>query len=218
MLWFNRPPRKHLGSLSDGVDWHSHILPGIDDGVTTVDEALEILRFYEANGVREVWLTPHIMEDIPNTTTALRAKFEELKAIYEGNIRLRLGAEYMLDSLFDERLAEGDLLTIGLSGNRILIETSYFNRPIGMDDTINRVIQKGYIPVLAHPERYVYMDKDNYKRLKLKGVEFQMNILSQNNFYGKEARRKSLWLEKQGWYNYSGTDIHGVNMLKHLVD
>lgn len=156
------------------------------------------------------------MEDIPNTTTALRAKFEELKAIYEGNIRLRLGAEYMLDSLFDERFAEGDLLTIGLSGNRILIETSYFNRPIGMDDTINRVIQKGYIPVLAHPERYVYMDKDNYKRLKLKGVEFQMNILSQNNFYGKDARRKSLWLEKQGWYNYSGTDIHGVNMLKHL--
>lgn len=59
MLWFNRPPRKHLGSLSDGVDWHSHILPGVDDGVPTVDEALEILRFYEANGYVKYDLTTY---------------------------------------------------------------------------------------------------------------------------------------------------------------
>ena len=73
---------KDSGIFEGFTDWHSHILPGVDDGVRTVEEALEILRLYEELGVKAVWLTPHIMEDIPNTTAHLRERFAELQATY----------------------------------------------------------------------------------------------------------------------------------------
>ena len=86
------------------VDWHCHILPGVDDGVQTMDEALHILAAYERLGIREVWLTPHIMEDIPNPTARLRERFTELLAAYKGNVVLNLAAENMLDKIAEGRL------------------------------------------------------------------------------------------------------------------
>lgn len=114
------------------TDYHSHLLPGVDDGVQTVEESLEILRLYEQLGIREVWFTPHIMEDIPNTTAGLRSRFEQFQKSYTGNIRLHLAAEYMLDNLFKERLAHRDLLPIGEEGDHLLVETSYFNPPMDL--------------------------------------------------------------------------------------
>ena len=91
------------------VDWHNHILPGVDDGVQTIDEALQILAEYERLRIKEVWLTPHIMEDIPNTTKHLQERFDELQSAYSGNITLHLASENMLDKLFEERLEQNDM-------------------------------------------------------------------------------------------------------------
>ena len=63
---------KDSGFFQGFIDWHCHLLPGVDDGVQTMEESLQILSFYEQLGVSEVWLTPHIMEDIPNTTEGLK--------------------------------------------------------------------------------------------------------------------------------------------------
>ena len=115
--------------LEGMTDAHSHILPGVDDGVPDMDSSLAILREYEAQGITSVWLTPHIMEDIPNETAELQQRFAELQAVYDGPITLRLAAEYMLDGVFDERFKNRDLLTH--SGNNILVETSYFTPPMG---------------------------------------------------------------------------------------
>ena len=131
------------------VDWHCHILPGVDDGVQTMDEALHILAAYERLGIREVWLTPHIMEDIPNPTARLRERFAELLAAYKGNVVLNLAAENMLDKLFEERLEQGDLLPLGKDGRHLLVETSYFNPPMGLDDILRRIQAKGYYPLLG---------------------------------------------------------------------
>lgn len=120
------------GMLRGMTDYHSHLLPGVDDGVQTAEESLEILRLYEQLGIREVWFTPHIMEDIPNTTAGLRSRFEQFQKHYTGNIRLHLAAEYMLDNLFKERLAHRDLLPLGTEGNHLLVETSYFNPPMDL--------------------------------------------------------------------------------------
>ena len=92
------------------TDCHSHLLPGVDDGVKTLEESLAILEEMERLGVRKVWLTPHIMEDIPNETVDLQQKFQELKQMYHGKIELALAAEYMMDNLFEERLEKDDLL------------------------------------------------------------------------------------------------------------
>ena len=82
--------------LRGGIDNHSHLLYGVDDGVRTLDESLSILSRMEEAGLRRLWLTPHIMEDVPNTTEGLRERFERLKGEeYKGGIELRLAAEYM---------------------------------------------------------------------------------------------------------------------------
>lgn len=158
------------------TDWHCHLLPGVDDGVQTMEETLRILSLYEELGVTEVWLTPHIMEDMPNTTASLKARFKALEAAYQGNIGLHLASENMLDNLFEERLEQNDLLPLGKGGKHLLVETSYFNPPMGLNNILLRIKSKGYVPVLAHPERYVYMDENNYRALKDMNVLFQLNL------------------------------------------
>lgn len=190
------------------TDWHSHILPGVDDGIKDMESALEVLKTYEENGVKRIWLTPHIMEDIPNTTDELKEKFEELKKAYSGNIELHLAAENMLDNLFESRLKENDLLPIGNEKNHLLVETSYFNPPMGMNEIISSIFSAGYFPVLAHPERYVYMDKNMYKRLHDNGVIFQMNLISIVGGFGETARKKAEWLLDNNMIAMLGTDIH----------
>ena len=200
------------------VDWHCHILPGVDDGVQTMDEALHILAAYERLGIHEVWLTPHIMEDIPNPTARLRERFAELLAAYKGNVVLNLAAENMLDKLFEERLEQGDLLPLGKDGRHLLVETSYFNPPMGLDDILRRIQAKGYYPLLAHPERYIYMEENDYVRLKSMHIKFQLNLFSLMDLYGKEARKRAKELLNKGMYDYIGTDLHRIAVLNNLLE
>lgn len=205
------------GYFRDWTDWHCHILPGVDDGIRTMDDALKVLSFYADIGIREVWLTPHIMEDIPNSPAELRRRFAELLAVYRGPLQLHLAAEHMLDNLFEERFASGDVLPIGLGGDTLLVETSYFNPPMDMDGTLRRIHREGLRPLLAHPERYVYMDMRDYRRLHSEGVQFQLNLLSLTGHYGPDARRKALLLLKEGFYDRSGTDLHRLPSFKDAI-
>lgn len=199
------------------TDWHCHILPGVDDGVQTMDEALQILAEYERLGVKEVWLTPHIMEDIPNTTEKLRDRFTELRTAYQGSVMLHLASENMLDNLFEERLEKNDLLPIGKDGKHLLVETSYFNPPMGLSNILLRIKAKGYHPVLAHPERYLYMNMSQYQQLKSMNIQFQLNIFSLTGLYGKEIQKRAYLLQKLHFYDYIGTDLHRMSTLQNVM-
>lgn len=199
------------------TDYHSHLLPGVDDGVQTVEESLEILRLYEQLGIREVWFTPHIMEDIPNTTAGLRNRFEQFQKQYTGNIRLHLAAEYMLDNLFKERLAHRDLLPIGEEGNHLLVETSYFNPPMDLYGMMEKIKSAGFIPVLAHPERYTYMGEKDYRRLKETGVMFQSNLPSLVGGYGNPVKKKVEELYSKAMINLYGTDTHTLSSFNRIL-
>ena len=216
-LFSIRQTLEDSGVLRGFTDWHSHILPGVDDGVQTESEALDILHLYGSLGIGAVWLTPHIMEDIPNTTADLRARFDRLRSAYDGQVQLYLASENMIDALFEERLEKGDLLPLGDGGDRLLVETSYFNPPMGMRHIIQRIQSKGFHPVLAHPERYVYMEREDYLRLLGMGVMFQLNLPSLFGGYGPVARRKAEWLLKNGHYSLSGSDIHQLHVWKDLL-
>ena len=194
------------GLLKGGVDNHSHILFGVDDGVKTLEESLSILEFLEAQGLKNLWLTPHIMEDVPNTTEGLKARFEELKALYKGGISLNLASEYMLDTLFVERLKNKDLLLHG--EERVLVETSIWAPPIDFWDIVDDMRRAGYRPLIAHPERYRYMRENDYQRLYDMGALLQLNLPSIIGVYGKEAYDKALYLLGKGWYSMVGSDCH----------
>lgn len=218
-MWFFKSAKslKDSGMFAGFTDWHSHILPGVDDGIKTIEESLKVLNAYEELGFKRVWLTPHIMEDYPNRTADLRQRFEELKYAWRGNVEIRLAAENMLDSLFEERLEAGDLLPIGEEENHLLVETSYYTPPMGMDDILERIKKSGYFPVLAHPERYRYMEEDDYRRLKESGVLFQMNFLSLVGGYGDTARKKAEWLLAQNMIDYLGSDVHRLEAVMNGI-
>ena len=215
-----------------------------------MDEALRILATYETLGIKALWLTPHIMEDIPNTPQKLRARFEELKAAYTGNITLHLAAEYMIDNhlrnLLQEiknspgeypqgeisptnncpscvrgasnAVAEGDsLLPIGTSGKHILVETSYYNAPMEMREILQQIKSLGYTPLLAHPERYMYLDNAEYVKLHNQGVKFQLNLASLAGGYGKAVKKKAEWLLTNGLYSVAGTDLHCEDAIEFIT-
>lgn len=204
--------RKQKTSISDsGVlkgfcDCHTHLLPGVDDGVAIIEQSLEVLAYMESQGVSEVWCTPHVMDDIPNPTELLLRKFEELKTAYKGNIKLNLAAEYMLDSEFEKRLAEGDILKMW--DDVVLVETSTNIPPYNLLNLLENIMSKGYRPMLAHPERYRYMDVADYRHLREIGVYYQLNLPSVVGYYGETAANKALRLLREGSYYAVGSDCH----------
>lgn len=220
MRWWPFQKKQTLaesGLLQGMTDYHSHLLPGVDDGVQTMEESLEILQLYEKLGIREVWFTPHIMEDIPNTTVGLRERFAQFQTRYTGSIHLHLAAEYMLDNLFKERLALRDLLPIGTEGDHLLVETSYFNPPMDLYGMMEKIKSAGFIPVLAHPERYTYMGEKEYHRLKEAGVMFQSNLPSLVGGYGNPVKKKVEELHSKAMINLYGTDTHTLSSFNRII-
>lgn len=209
---------KESGMFSGYVDWHSHILPGVDDGIRNMDDALKVLHNYEELGFRKVWLTPHVMEDYPNTTSSLRDRFAELRSVWDGDVELCLASENMLDTLFEERLAAKDFLPIGDEGRHLLVETSYYTPPICMDEMLEGIKEAGYFPVLAHPERYCYMDESRYIALKERGILFQMNFVSLVGGYGEDARKKAEWLLSKGMIDLTGSDVHRLESIVQSIE
>ena len=130
---------------------------------------------------------------------------------------MHLAAEHMLDNLFEDRLQKNDLLPLGEDGRHLLVETSYFNPPMGLYNILLRIKSKGYVPVLAHPERYVYMDKEEYRNLKDTGIEFQLNLPSLVGGYDTTVRKKAEWLMKNNYYNLCGSDLHRFTVWSETI-
>ena len=214
MFGFLKPKKSFAdySLLNGATDNHSHILWGLDDGVKTQEETLSILEFYETLGLKTLWLTPHTMEDVPNTTDGLKARFEELCDIYHGPIELRLASEYMIDTLFEKRLEERDLLTHG--HDTVLVETSTWAPPIDLWEILERMMSYGYRPMIAHPERFRYMTMKDYKRLKEMGTVLQLNLPSILGSYGEEPRIKAQMLLDKGLYTMAGSDCHRFRAIR----
>jgi len=199
------------GLLSGSTDIHCHLLPHVDDGAKDYNEAVSVLRWLKKTGIERLYLTPHVMSDFPkNTGIYLTEKFEQFTKRMENDEitdipALKLGAEYMLEATFNIRKEES-LLTY--AGRHILVETSYLTPPLGFRDLLDSLIADGNIPILAHPERYIYMDWNDYQSFKAQKVKYQLNYLSLTGVYGTHAQKTAAQLLKEGLYDYAGSDIH----------
>ncbi|WP_456087928.1 tyrosine-protein phosphatase [Parabacteroides sp.] len=188
------------------ADVHSHLLPGVDDGVQSVDDMRAALKSMREAGVERVFLTPHVMADLPdNRRGYLLGRFACVKMFAPEGIELRLVAEYMLDAGFRLQMADG-LLTY--ADRQVLVETSYLSPPPDYLNLLYELRLEGYTPVLAHPERYMYMTKVDYFRLKDKGYKFQLNLFSLAGVYGSRPAKYAAYLMKEGFYDYAGSDLH----------
>ena len=133
-------------------------------------------------------------------------------------MEISLAADNMLYNLFEQRLEANDMLPIGDEGTHLLIETSYYTPPFGMAALIEKIKAKGYFPILAHPERYRYMEEKDYKSLKERGVLFQMNVMSLVDAYGETARKKAEWLLKNGMIDFIGSDVHKLASMLTMIE
>jgi len=202
------------------IDLHSHLIPGIDDGSTGMEESLDLLKGMEALGYEKVITTPHIMVDTyKNTPKIIKDGLDTLRkcAKTEGiGIQIEAAAEYYLDEGFYDHLHSDDVMNI--QGKYLLFETSYVSKPLQLEEMIFEIGTAGYIPLMAHPERYRYI-KDplkEYSRLKELGVMFQVNLNSFGGHYGKDAKKKADFLSSEGMIDFLGSDIHHTKQVKTL--
>lgn len=200
-------------------DVHCHLLPGVDDGFSTMEKSLHALKKLEERGIKKMVFTPHFMKDYSeNHRGAIMAKFEAYKAEAAKvcGVELHLAAEYMLDACFMDHFKEG-FLTLDKGGNHVLCETSYMMYEHGITEMIYEIMCAEFQPVIAHPERYEYANKDNYFRWKDKNYKFQLNLLSLAGAYGGNAVAKSQYLLKEGFYDYVGSDMHGLSNFERFL-
>jgi len=214
--------KKKKQRLFEGfIDIHNHSLAGIDDGSKSLDQSLEMLDLYADLGVQKVITTPHIYKDLyPNTTQNIQTAYTILHEASKNHSVELIGyaAEYMVDEFFIQEIStETPLLTF--FDDYILIEIPFFGQLSQLNKAIFELQNKGYIPVLAHPERYVDLQTiKEVEDLKQRGTKMQLNALSLIGFYGKEVQNKaSIWL-KNGIYDVIGTDAHNTYQLTKLKE
>ncbi|MBS1603620.1 MAG: histidinol phosphatase [Bacteroidetes bacterium] len=220
--FFKRKPADAAdGLVGLGCDMHSHLIPGIDDGVKTVDDSIRLIRGLMELGYRKIITTPHINADIfPNTPEIIR-NGEALVRAELARQGLEVGfsaaAEYLMDDHFYNLLSEGQQL-LTLKDNMVLVELSFAVPAINLKELLFDLQVKGYQPVLAHPERYLYFgaNKGWYDQLKETGCLFQLNLLSLRGHYGQESQQLAEWLIKKKYVDLVGTDMHHERHLELL--
>lgn len=203
-----------------GVDMHNHILPGIDDGSQDIAQSLHLIAGLKELGIHKCVSTPHIMHGVHNNNpTTIQDAHQKLKqALAEQAVKFELhyAAEYMIDDQLDSLIQSGKLCT--LPNRHMLIEMSYLAESKALFQTIKDIQEKGYQPILAHPERYNYYHQNFkvYKEIKDAGCLLQLNLLSISRYYGEGVKSTALTLIKSGMYDLVGTDMHHEKHLNAL--
>jgi protein-tyrosine phosphatase len=212
------PPVEDYSALV--TDLHSHLIPGIDDGVKSDEECLEMLRGFVELGFKKVITTPHCMSDhYKNTPEIISEGLEKIRSLAKKaaiDIEIEAAAEYYIDGQFEKKLESGNILAI--ANKYLLFEISYMNVPDNLSRVIFEMNVKGYRPLLAHPERYPfwYAKFEEYHKLKEQGILFQVNIGSIAGYYGIPAKKIAERMIDENLVDFIGSDLHGARHLKAM--
>ncbi len=215
MIFF-REKEACFTNLSFSKDYHCHLLPGVDDGVDDMNVSVQILQRMKDVGITDVVLTPHMNPEIypSNTEGFIRGRFQkflsELPSTLSHALQISLAGEYMVVDGFEHRNPE-ELLQI--ESGKVLIEMSYYYGSRTMEETIFNLMMAGIQPVIAHPERYLYLadELSVFDRYHDMGATFQLNLLSLSGAYGPASVRILSYIKQKGWYSYRGSDTHTLH-------
>lgn len=212
MLFFNKKTILKDLIPDNHIDFHSHLLFGIDDGAKTFQDTLSLTKSLMNFGISEIITTPHIMQHVwDNTSENIISRLNEVKELLNQqgiDIPIHAAAEYLMDDNFVKLFQSQELLT--LKENYVLVEMSYINAPIQLYDILFDLQVAGYKPVLAHPERYTFYHNNfnEYQKLKKAGCLFQLNLLSVVGYYGENVAKTAQKLLSQGLIDFASSDTH----------
>lgn len=206
------------------VEFHSHLIFGVDDGCEVIEQSIELLRGFAALGMTKVITTPHVMSDFyknsKDNVYPLRDQIR--KRLIEENIQIEFeaAAEYMIDDGFEKKIASGNLLTFGPKGKHILVELPFMTEPRNLSSSLFELQIAGYTPILAHPERYLYYanEKEKYHELKDRGVLLQLNMLSTIGYYSKPVADAAAYLVQNNLIDLVGSDTHHIRHMQLLPE
>lgn len=200
-----------------GVDMHSHLIPGIDDGAINMDETIALLAKFQSLGYRKIITTPHILSDYyKNTPEIILKGLDEVREVASKlglTIEIEAAAEYYFDEYFVEQIKQKNILTFG--DNYVLFEFPFNNTPTNIESLFFELLSSGYKPVLAHYERYMYWigNTEMAQQFKEKGIKIQLNINSLTGHYGPEIKKHAEALVNQGLVDFAGSDCHRIQHL-----
>ena len=201
------------------TDIHSHILPGIDDGAEKLDDSIDMIEGLLELKLKNLYFSPHINSNkFLNTDRSIKEKYELLKnELIKRDIRIKTNicAEYFIDTSFRQSAVSGNKF-ICLPFDHVLVETSLIQKSMILSPVIFELREKGFIPILAHPERYLYFKKEDFRDLKRMGCRFQLNMLSLVGYYGKSVKGNARELVKESMIDFAGTDLHNKYQIKYL--
>jgi len=215
---FQSTPNLPLVDLSIiGTDFHSHLIPGIDDGSPDMESSIEMIRKFKDLGYKKLITTPHIMCDYyKNTPEIILSGLEKVRnELFKLNINIEIEAasEYNLDDGLNELIGNKNILTFG--DNYVLFELPFMNEPRNLQEIIFNFQTAGYKPILAHPERYGFWNNnlDKFEELKAKGVMLQLNLLSLTGHYSPEVKKMAEKLVIANLIDAIGSDCHRIEHL-----
>lgn len=201
------------------IDLHCHLLPGIDDGAKTLDDALSMARLAVENGIRKAVVTPHITPGrYDNDIKSIAASFNKFKqALIDHNIKLELAmaAEVRLDPIILSMVETDTLPLLGKADgmNIMLLEFPHSTLPPGALETVKWLIKKNIQPVIAHPERNKAVIKD-FKMIKPfvdAGCLLQITAASMQGTFGRPPKSIGKKLLKTGWVSIIASDAHNLS-------
>lgn len=200
------------------VDIHCHVIPGVDDGARNLGDALAALEAMHAQGVRRVIATPHFDAELVGREPRYTQRLEKIDAAWEllrpaaaerlPELELKRGHEVMLDTprpvLAEPRLRLG-------GGPYVLVEFPRLFVPAGATDVLYHIRMEGYVPIVAHPERYTTGAQGNLglvEEWRRVGARMIVNAGSLAGGFGKDAHKIAVALLRHGWVDLIGSDYH----------
>jgi tyrosine-protein phosphatase YwqE len=207
-----------------GVDMHSHLIPGIDDGAPTMEHSIAMLNKFAQLGYRKVITTPHILGEVhPNTPEIILSGLEEVRKELQKldiNIEIEAAAEYYCDETLLPKIKDKNILSFGK--NYVLMEFSMLHASQYEAQALFELQVAGYVPVLAHFERYPFYhgNFEKVEQLRERNIKIQVNLGSLTGHYGQSVKKMAEELIKKGLVDFLGSDCHRMEHLlmieKHL--
>ncbi len=200
-----------------GVDMHSHLLPGLDDGAVTLEESLHYFKLMKKWGYRKCIVTPHIFQGVYNNSPeTILPVFKSIQAALVNagcDIQVEVAAEYMVDESFIDTVLNQPKHLLSFGNKFVLIEMPFAAASPYIETAIFNLVLNGFTPIIAHPERYSYyfQQPQYYHRLIEMGCLFQINMLSLSGYYGKSVKKMAINLIDQQLVSFIGTDMHHLS-------